>query len=384
MPTNADWVRVVCRSDPYKKFAAKYPIDAGKVTKSLESGKQPPEPGSLFARGLVRAIFAKPYMPGVADHVRTTMSSAPYKEWANYQSASGIYPHRTDHNKLLKRLEGKPTTAPSSLLAQGLGGLLYQPVEPPPAPDDPPPGPGAPVWPPDKGTLSPLLAQDIVFTRSLSSFYGTLRAAARQKGWAGLAIQFDHAYYTDENKAELGRIRSRLVAEGWTIGGWSVYGYDNVDPYQDGLRHSRMAIDFDLKFWIANGEAWAESANIGKSNAWIDGWIAGGSGGGIPVAVSCLSSNTDGWAREFDYAAFIDRLPGSGVFPQVYGATYDSYTVHNALETLKRGKVPKNRVGLTFDVINGQGPFGDYVTWTGPRQLWTGDDSTVETFAGLG
>lgn len=383
MPTNADWVRVVVRSDPYKKFAVKYPIDAAKITKRL-NGERTTEPGSLFAKGLARAIIEKPYMPRVADHVRTTMSSVPYKEWANYRSPTGTYPHRTDHNKLVRRLNGEKTTSLSSLLAQGLGGMLYQPVEPPPPPPDPPPDPGDPVWPPDRGYLADVLKKDIVFTRSLSSFYGTLRQAARACGWSGLAVQFDHAYYTDENKAELARIRPKLVGEGWTIGGWSVYGYENVDPFQDGVRHSQMAIEHQLAFWIANGEAWAESAQMWKSDAWIDGWLSAGAGGGIPVAVSCLSSNTDGWAREFDYAAFIDRLEGSGVFPQVYGATYDSYTVHNAVETLKRGKVPKNRVGLTFDVINGQGPFGDYLTWTGPRELWTGDDSTVETFASLG
>lgn len=384
MPTNADWVRVVCRSDPYKKFAAKYPIDAAKIQKRLD-GKQTPEPGSLFGKGLARAIFAKPYMPGVGEHVRTVMSSVPYKEWANYKSPSGTFPHRTDHNKLVKRLAGDKTTSLSSLLAQGLGGLLYQPIQPPPPPDDPPPGPGEPVWPPDKGFLHPMLQRSIVFTRSLSSFHGTLRQAARANGWSGIAAQFDHAYYTDENKAELARIRSRLTGEGWEgIGGWSVYGYENVDPFQDGVRHSQMAIEHSLDFWIANGEAWAESAQMWKSDAWIDGWLSAGGGGGIPVAVSCLSSNTDGWAREFDYAAFIDRLPGSGVFPQVYGATYDSYTVHNAVQTLKRGNVPRNRVGLTFDVINGQGPFGDYLTWGGPRSLWTGDDSTVETFLMLG
>jgi hypothetical protein len=95
-----------------------------------------------------------------------------------------------------------------------------------------------------------------------------------------------------------------------------------------------------------------------------------------------LSSDNPNFARGFDYDSWLE-LPGVAVMPQVYGASHPAYTVTNAVSTMQNGGVPRNRLNLTFDVIGGAGPFANYRTWAGPRSIWTGDDSTVSTWAAL-
>ena len=69
--------------------------------------------------------------------------------------------------------------------------------------------------------------------------------------------------------------------------------------------------------------------------------------------------------------------------PQVYGATWPAYTVVNCLATMENGGVPRDRLALTFDVVNGMGPFSDYKTWPGPRSVYAGDDANGESFYSL-
>jgi hypothetical protein len=379
MPTNKECVAVVRSSDPYAKWARVYTIDDQKLDRRMQ-GEHTTEPSSLFGAGLARAIVHPMYTAGLDEDVQTVMRSQPYTQWASYRTKAGAYPHRTDHNKLVKTLAGMRTTSPSSALAKGLWLLLKQPVSPPDPGDPVPPKPGDPVWPPNVGTIAAVWAKGVVFTRTLSSFSGQVRAEAFANGFVVTAVQLDGAYYVPDNEQELELLRAELSMGNRQIVGWATYGQGAESPFDEGVRHSKIAIAKKLTGWIANGEAWAEAANIWKSGAWIDGWFAGGAGGGIPVACSCLSSPTPDWGREFDYQSWIERLPGSAIMPQVYGASISAYTVYNAEQTLKRMHVPKNRVNLTFDVINGQGPFSDYKTWPQSRGVWTGDDARVGTF----
>ena len=379
MTPNSTHVQLITTSDPYTKWARKYPIDADKIRRRL-NGDRTTEPGSLFGQGLARLIVTAPYMPDVKVHVETVIRSQPYQEWAYYKTASGARPHLTDHNKVMKRLAGDKTTEPSSNLAKGLARILYQPIRQPDEPPPPPPD-GTPKWPADSGYMHDVWKKDLVYVRTLSSFHGLLRQEARANGWPVIAVQADHAYYVEDNMRELAAIRGTLVSQGHIIVGWATYGQGQLSPFDEGRQHAEIAKRHFPDGWIGNGEAWAEGPDWWKTAAWIEGWLSNG-GASIPVACSCLSSTTPDWAREFDYPSWL-ALPGSAIMPQVYGATITAYTVHNAIETLKRGRVPKNRVGLTFDVIEGVGPFPDYKTWLGPRQLWTGDDSRSGTFAAL-
>jgi hypothetical protein len=95
-----------------------------------------------------------------------------------------------------------------------------------------------------------------------------------------------------------------------------------------------------------------------------------------------MSSDNPNYARAFDYPVWL-ALPGCAVMPQVYGATYPAYTVSNGRATMMNGGVPTSRLAMTFDVIQGVGPFADYKTWPGPRSIWTGEDSEPATWPAL-
>lgn len=275
----------------------------------------------------------------------------------------------TDKSKVEAELRGERRPYPSAGLAQDIVDLARM---------DPPAGTPPPI---PALAIDPLWARDGVFVRSLSSFHGTLRAAARVAGFSAIYVQLDHSADAPGNVRELGLIGASLRADGWKLAGWSTYG-QGTDPNTDGHRHAliRRELDTHLDGWVANGEAWAEDAGYGKTTAWLQGWRAGGGFG--PIAVSCLSSDNPNFARAFDYPSWL-AVPGSAVMPQVYGASHPAYTVTNAVSTMANGGVPRNRLALTFDVIGGAGPFANYRTWTGPRSLWTGDDSTVETWRAL-
>lgn len=300
-------------------------------------------------------------MGEIRDAVSGVVGSLPYKAWAKTSP--------TDAGKVKAELLGERRPTASSALAKNLIRLAR--LDPPKVSTPPPP----------TSALDPLWMRDGVFVRSLSSFHGDLRDAARAAGFSVIYVQLDHSGDVDGNRHELSLIGDKLISQGWKIAGWSTYGQGS-DPHLDGLRHAQIRRELDrwLDGWIANGESWAENADMGKSGTWIEAW---GQGGGFgPVAVSCLSSDNPNWARAFDYASWL-ALPGAAIMPQVYGASYPAYTVGNATSTMANGGVARNRLNLTFDVIQGAGPFANYRTWAGPRSIWTGDDSTTSTWAAL-
>jgi len=227
--------------------------------------------------------------------------------------------------------------------------------------------------------IDALWARDGVFVRSLSSFHGDLRDAARAAGFTVIYVQLDHSADVQGNINELASIGAGLKAQGWKIAGWATYG-QGTDAAADGQRHAGIKRDLGLSGWVANGEAWAEGDGYGKTAEFMQGWLRGGGNG--PLAVSCLSSDNPNFARGFDYPTWLS-VPGAAVMPQTYGASNPAYTVTNAVATMQNGGVPRNRLALTFDVIAGAGPFQNYKTWTGPRSIWTGDDSTVDTWGAL-
>jgi len=273
----------------------------------------------------------------------------------------------TDKAKVDAELRGERRTACGSLMGQQVVRLARM---------DPPAGTPPPI---PVSAIDALWARDGVFVRSLSSFHGDLRDAARAAGFSAIYVQLDHSADVDGNRNELALIGDDLKAKGWKIAGWSTYG-QGTDAKADGIRHAGIKRDLGLSGWVANGEAWAEAAGYSKTAEWLDGWRAGGGAG--PIAVSCLSSDNPNFARGFDYPSWL-QIPGVAIMPQVYGASAPAYTVTNAVATMQNGGVPRNRLALTFDVIAGAGPFANYRTWAGPRSIWTGDDSTAATWSAL-
>lgn len=290
-------------------------------------------------------------MGEVRDALEQIVGSLPYKAWA----ATSL----TDAGKVAAELRGERKPQPGSAYARGLVRLARLD----------PPGPPPP-------RVDPLWQRDLVFTRTLSSFTGVLRDAAFAAGFTVVLVQLDHTTYADANRAELASIGAGLRGQGWKLAGWSTYGYLS-DPRADGVRHATIARDLGLDGWVANGEAWCEGQEAWKSAAYLEGWRLGA--GQVPLAVSCLSSTTSQYAREFDYASWL-AVPGAAVMPQVYGASDPGYTVGNCLATMARGGVPTDRLALTFNVVQGEGPFDDYNKWAGPRSVYTGDDSAVATW----
>lgn len=274
-----------------------------------------------------------------------------------------------DRDKIAAELEGERRPKAGSNYAQGLIRLAR--LDPPNITTPPPP----------TLALDPEWKRDGVFVRSLSSFHGTLREAAWAAGFRNIYVQLDHSGDVAGNIQELSLIGDTLLGRGWNIDGWSTYGQGS-DPAADGARHAqiRRSLDRWLSGWIANGESWAEGQESWKSGAWLEAWRQNGGFG--PLAVSCLSSDNPNFARDFAYSPWL-AVPGCAVIPQVYGASFPAYTVNNCLATMTNGGVPRNRLAMTFDVIGGVGPFANYRTWTGPRSVWTGDDSTVTTWEAL-
>lgn len=275
----------------------------------------------------------------------------------------------TDKAKVSAELRGEQRRKPGSSLAWQVVRLARM---------DPPPGTPPPI---PVSALDALWRLDGVFVRSLSSFTGILRDAAHAAGFRAIYVQLDHSADVPGNTAELASIGPGLRAAGWRIAGWSTYG-QGTDAGRDGRRHAQIRHDLDalLDGWVANGETWAEAGGYGKTQAWLDGWRAGGGFG--PLAISCMSSTTPNWARSFDYASWL-AIPGAAIMPQIYGASDPAYTVANGVATMQNGGVARNRLAPTFNVIQGTGPFADYRTWAGPRSIWTGDDSRPETWVAL-
>lgn len=215
--------------------------------------------------------------------------------------------------------------------------------------------------------------EDVVFTVNLSSFGDAHRAAARAEGFTVLAVLLDGDPSSGPNRAELSKISDRLRTQGWKIVGWApTYTAEQATAAGD------IVDFFRLDGWIANLEAWAEGPNKALTADWLYQWRVA-SGGGVPLAVSMLSSDTGLSLRDFDHAACLKA--GAMLMPQVYSnvAGDETYTVAAAVAQLKLAKVPASHMSLTFGVYGDRLPgasrvaFQDYRTWAGPRGVYVGE-----------
>lgn len=224
--------------------------------------------------------------------------------------------------------------------------------------------------------LAAVWRSDAIFTSgALANFNGAARDRAKATGWHVVYVQLANLpAYQDANERELGV----FLAAGWTVVGWGTYG-QGTDPEQDGRAAAATCKRLPmLRGWKANGEAWAEGPASWKTAAFLRGWRDGGAP--VPLGWSVLSSDTANYAREYDYPTALD-VPGADVDVQVYGATHPALTVAAANGMLDKARVPRDRRAMSFDVNGvGGGPFGDYLTWPGPRRLWSPDKATVQTF----
>lgn len=242
--------------------------------------------------------------------------------------------------------------------------------------ENPPAGVPLPPTPPASDVAAVFKRDAVMVAGGLSNFNSEPRAEALRLGWTVVEVQLLHTAYAQANEDEM-----RLPQwNPWTKGGWGTYGQDS-DAHQDGKAAAALCKRLNLAFWKANGELWAEGAGIAKTQEFVRGWVEGGAP--CPLGWSVLSSDTANFARPFDYGAAL-AVAGADIDIQVYGAAVPTYTVAAGLGMLQKARVPVSRTTMTFD-CNGDGnaPFADYRTWTGPRRLYTQGDATVDTFRGL-
>lgn len=284
----------------------------------------------------------------VADMIRTSVG---------YKTTVGP----TDKKKVESARIGVRTPRPSSKLGRAAWELyLRQP--PPPVPS---PSPLAAVW-----------RADGIYTTALGNFDGLRRNPAKQAGFTVVNVQLLHAVYGAANESHIPIFRQ----EGWTVCGWGTFGQGS-DPTQDGQDAAAVCKRLGLAGWKANGETWAEWDNSWKTQAFLNGWNAGGAP--CPLGWSVLSSDTANYARAFAYDVALSS-PGADIDIQVYGATHATYTVGAGLGMLDKAGVPVSRTTMTFDITqDGTGPFDDYRTWPGPRRVWVGEWSTADTYRQL-
>lgn len=294
-------------------------------------------------------------------HLQRIFDSIPYKTWA------AVPTNATDAGKIAKAFAGKPYTTPGSKYAQGLAGLCKE---------NPPAGLPIPPTPPASDVAAVWKLDAVMVPGGLSNFNGAPRDEARAVGFQVVEAQLLHTAYATANEREM----ALAAWNGWIKVGWGTYGQDS-DAQQDGRDAAALCRRLNLAGWKANGELWAEGAGIAKTQEFIRGWVEGGAP--CPLGWSVLSSDTANFARPFDYGAAL-AVAGADVDIQVYGAAVPLYTVAAGLGMLQKARVPVSRTTMTFDCNgDGNGPFADYRTWTGPRRLYNQGDATVDTFRNL-
>lgn len=239
-------------------------------------------------------------------------------------------------------------------------------------------GGGGVVPPTTASSLDPLWKHDVVMNVGLSAFHDPGRSQARGLGWSIIMPQLHNAEGAQANRQELDLLRDRLTAAGWIIGGWGTAGQD-TDPAKDAREQAEIVKGCGLAAWYVNMEAWAEGPNRGKARAYADAWVEAGAP--CPLGCSCLSSDTDRYARDFDYEAFLS-IEGTSIAPQCYGNVNPGYTWQAAVGMLKRAGVPIDRVTPTFGTYVDEAaklpvPFEEYVTWPGPRGAYVGERMPV-------
>jgi len=168
------------------------------------------------------------------------------------------------------------------------------------------------------------------------------------------------------NRQEIQSHGAAYREEGWQFAGWSapMYGDPQIWAEQD----VAAVHEFNFLGWGANWEAWGEGIYKARADAWIKEWVTLGSP--CPLLLSCLSSQTPYYARDFNYDPFLEI--GAAVGPQTYGDEHPAYTVYNMVETMKHGGVPEELLAPTFGATHDPVPYADYNTWTGARGAWIG------------
>lgn len=225
-----------------------------------------------------------------------------------------------------------------------------------------------------------LWQQDGVFCVGLSSFHGELRAAARAQGFSWLAPILLHDPTAEPNRQELVATAAALRGEGWSLCGWGTFGQADT-PENDARAAAELVAALALDGWIANGEAWAEGEHRDFSKRFLAAWRE--SGCKQPLSVSCLSSDTANFPRDFGYDAWVGI--GACVMPQVYGNDNPGFTVAACLGNLKTGGiVPRSLLSLTFGTYGDRPvPHADYATWPGPRTVYTGENTPLQDWPKL-
>lgn len=280
-----------------------------------------------------------------------------------------LFASPTDKRKVEAAASSPPVRRPKPSNREAIVAweLYLRAPAPPPPPPPPPPSPLATVW-----------QYDAAFTEGgLSNFAGEPRDRAFQIGFRAVYVQLMHTAYVDANLAEMALPQWNA----WTKIGWGTYG-QGADPEEDGRNAAALCKMIPaLKGWKANGEAWAEGDYSWKTEAFLNGWKAGGAP--VPLGWSVVSSDTANFARAYAYAVALS-VPGADIDLQVYGADHPGYTVGAGLGMLAQVRpepVPVARTTMSFSLNgDGDGPFGDYLTWKGPRRIWRPDRATVQTF----
>jgi hypothetical protein len=228
-------------------------------------------------------------------------------------------------------------------------------------PRQPVPGGTSRYQPPD-----PLWSRNLVVTVSLSSFSGVERQAAREAGYSVLAVLLDNDPLARANGLELINIRNRLRVDGWKIVGWAPT-YLATDADQADLLVSGHHLDG----WIPNLEAWAEGEHADLTPNWLARFRS--KQALLPLLVSCLSSDTDQYARDFAYKECLEA--GATIAPQVYAAESPGLTVQAMQGSLALAGVPLSHVAPWFGADKPLTPeiIRDYQSWPGAHGLWTGD-----------
>ena len=210
--------------------------------------------------------------------------------------------------------------------------------------------------------------QDVMVTVSLSSFSGEQRQRARQHDYRTLAVLLDADPLAARNGVELRALRDRLIVAGWNVVGWApAYTIDQAEVA------AAVCAAHDLDGWIVNLEAWAEGARADLTGRWLRCFRE--LSPSTPLAVTCLSSVTDNFARSFDYETCLQA--GAMIMPQVYGSNIAALTVAAMRGTMARAGVPDTHLAPWFSIDQGYVPVDDYATWHGPHGIWTGDAATV-------
>lgn len=292
-------------------------------------------------------------------NLQLIFSSDEYKTWAERNPI--------DANKIRLEFEGVRRPTAGSRYAKGFQGLCRE---------NPPAGVPIPPTPPASDVAAIFKRDAVMVAGGLSNFNSEPRAEALRLGWSVVSVQLLHTGYAAANEAEM----KLSQWNGWIKQGWGTYGQDS-DAHQDGKDAAALCKRLTLSSWKANGELWAEGSGIAKTQDFIRGWVDGGAP--CPLGWSVLSSDTANFPRPYDYGAALS-VAGADVDIQVYGASYPLYTVAAGLGMLQKARVPVSRTTMTFDVNgDGNGPFADYRTWTGPRRLYNQGDATVDTFRQL-